>query len=186
MFGEGDPPEAAFLVVHTRGVGTLAPVARVEPPFAVLLWLEHRPGRSDAMVANALLTALRDRDVPTLAIKQGSVGGPAGRDGCVDVEEPLVAAVLAAEATGDVLWERDPDFGYEVPGRVRGIERDAGRILLPRLLYGDHDRVYEHASLVAAKKRERFELAQALSGLDPAIAEAAGWPPPVTGSEWRG
>ncbi len=86
---------------------------------------------------------------------------------------------------GRVSWERDPDFAYDLPTDVPGVEGEAARALLPRLLYGDHDRVYEHATLVAAKKRERFDLAKALPGLDPRIAGASNWPPVPTATDWR-
>ena len=113
------------------------------------------------------------------------VGGPPERPGCAMVSADLVRAVLDAEAAGAVLWEGDPDFGYEVPSDVEGLDAEAGRALLPRLLYADHDRVYEHATLVAAKKRERHALASAIDGLDPAIVAASGWPPTTRERDWR-
>ena len=42
-----------------------------------------------------------------------------------------------------------------MPAAVPGMDDAAARILAPRLLYADHDRVYEHAGLVVDKKRER-------------------------------
>jgi hypothetical protein len=176
---------AAFAVVPCRGMGTLAPFVRAEPALAALLFVEHGTGTPTAHAANRLLAALRAAGVPVYAIKQGCVGGPGDRPGCFPVEVDLVEKVLAAAVAGDVAWERDPDFGYEVPGAVPGLESDDARALLPRLLYADHDRVYEHASLVAAKKRERAELAGSIPGLDPAIAEADGWPPVAGSTDWR-
>lgn len=177
--------EAAFLVVHTRGVGTLAPLARPGPELATLLWLEHSAGDRAAAGANELLARLREADAPVYAIKQGCVAGPADRPGLTMVEPSLVEAVLDAVASGSVVWERDPDFGYEVPSGGVDLSPQRARALLPRLLYGDHDRVYEHADLVAAKKRARHELARSLPGLDPSILAAAGWPPRATASDWR-
>jgi hypothetical protein len=176
--------EAAFVVVPCRGMGTLAPFARVEPALAALLFLEHG-GEPSAQAANRLLAVLRAARAPIYAIKQGCVGGPGDRPGCFPIEPGLVERVLAAAVAGEVTWERDPDFGYEVPSAVPGLESDDARALLPRLLYADHDRVYEHASLVAAKKRERSELAGSMTGLDPAIADAAGWPPVAASTDWR-
>jgi hypothetical protein len=176
-------PDADFLVVACRGVGTLAPVALVEPAMAVLLWLEHACDGRDATTANALLGGLSAAERPILAIKQGAVGGPADRAGCTEVTADLVGAVLATMP--DVRWERDPDFGYRVPASVPGLDDPEARALLPRLLYADNDRVYEHAGLVADKKRGRHELAAAVGGLDPRVIAAAGWPPAATGGEWR-
>jgi hypothetical protein len=174
---------ADFLVVPCRGIGTLAPVALADPATAVLLWLEHAAEPRDRARANALLAALEEADRPILAIKQGAVGGPADRPGCAEVTPALVGAVLAAFP--DIRWERDPDFGYRVAGAVPGLADAEARALMPRLLYADNDRVYEHAGLVADKKRERHAIATAVAGLDPRVAAAAGWPPVATGGEWR-
>lgn len=175
--------DAAFLVVHCRGVGTLAPLARVDPATAALLWLEHTPAARSAERGNEMLASLGRVEALVLAIKQGCVGGPSDRPGCTAIGAELIGAVLAGIEAGGVIWEPDPDFAYEVPARVPGLDGPAARALMPRLLYADHDRVYEHARLVAGKKRERHDLAAALPGLDPAIAAAAGWPPRPT--DWR-
>jgi len=174
---------ARLLVVHCRGVGTLAPVAKLSAAQATLLWLEHNPPSRSAERGNALLAALGEVEAPILAIKQGCVGGPPDRPGCLAIGAGLIETVLDGVVASAVVWEQDPDFGYEVPSRVPGVEGPPARALLPRLLYGDHDRVYEHADLVARKKRERHEIAQALPGLDLAVAAAAGWPPRA--ADWR-
>ncbi|MDQ3102294.1 MAG: hypothetical protein M3Q53_00425 [Actinomycetota bacterium] len=175
--------DARFFVIPCRGVGTLAPFARVKPDLATLLWLEHAPAKRSVADGNALLSALRGLGAPVLAIKQGCVGGPPDRPGCFVVEADLIAALLAGLGRSALTWEVDPDFGYELPSDVPGLEAVSARALLPRLLYADHDRVYEHADLVARKKRERFELVESLPGLAPEIAAAAGWPPRAT--HWR-
>ena len=179
----GFDSEADFVVVPCRGIGTLAPVALVEPATAVLLWLEHCASPCDAATANALLAALTAVDRPILAIKQGAVAGPADRPGCAEVTPALIGAVLGA--LPDVRWERDPDFGYRVAAAVPGLAGSEARTLMPRLLYADNDRTYEHAGLVADKKRERHAVAAAVAGLDPRVVAAAGWPPVATGGEWR-
>jgi hypothetical protein len=176
--------DCAFAVVPCRGIGTLAPVAMVEPPLAVLLWLEHVADLRDGEVANDLLARLDALDRPILAVKQGSVGGPPDRRGCAEVEAGLVATVLAA--LDAAAWERDPDFGYLVPAAVPDLGDPEARILMPRLLYADNDRVYEHAGLVADKQRERRAMAAAVAGLDPRVGAASRWPPAPTGEDWRG
>ena len=186
LIGSGGELDAGsgFAVVPCRGIGTLAPVAKVEPPLAVLLWLEHGASPRDGGPANALLAALAAFERPVLTIKQGLVGGPPDRPGCAEVAAELIVAVL--DALDDIAWERDPDFGYAVPGTVPGLSEPDARILEPRLLYTDNDRVYEHAGLVADKQRERHAIATAVSGLDPRVAAASGWPPVPTGGEWGG
>jgi hypothetical protein len=180
--GELDPG-CRFAVVPCRGIGTLAPVAIVAPALAVLLWLEHVADPRDGDAGNDLLARLDAFDRPILAVKQGSVGGPPDRRGCAEVEAGLVGAVLAAlDAVG---WERDPDFGYQVPAAVPGLADPEARVLMPRLLYADNDRVYEHAGLVADKQRERHAIAASVAGLDPRVGAASGWPPVATGETWR-
>lgn len=186
----GDEPRvlsgARLVVVHCRGVGSLAPVARVFPELATLLWLEHAAPARSATAGNGLLGVLRSLEIPLFALKQGWVAGPPDRPGCFEVGASMVEAVLDADL-GDsaVTWERDPDFGYEVPAEVPGLDPASARALLPRLLYGDHDRAYEHARLVAAKKRERWEIARSLDGLNGAVAAASGWPPAPTAGSWH-
>lgn len=175
--------EPGFAVVACCGVGTLAPLASVDRATAVLLWLEHVAEPREAGPANGLLAALAGFPGRILAIKQGSVGGPEDRPGCAPVTLDVITRLL--EARDGIVWEHDPDFGYEVPASAPGFTDPEARMLVPRLLYADHDRVYEHAGLVAAKKRERHELATAVSGLDQAVIAAACWPPRATSGDWR-
>lgn len=172
-----------FAVVSCRGIGTLAPFAALDPAMAVLLWIEHVAAPREATAANALLRTLEDFPGRILAIKQGSVGGPDDRPGCSSITAELIAGLLAARS--EISWEQDPDFAYEVPSSAPGISEPEARALLPRLLYADNDRVYEHAGLVAEKKRERHQIAVAVSGLDPTVIAVAGWPPEATSGDWR-
>lgn len=181
--GTGEFAEAALIVVHCRGIGTLAPIARLGPPLAVLLWLEHVARSPSADAANRLLERLERHRGQLLAIKQGAVGGPADRAGCLEIDAALVEAVL--QDAGEEAWEQDPDFGYEVPCAVPGLDDARARALLPRLLYADHDRVYEHAELVAARQQARRRIADRLPGLDPRVGAASGWPPRPTSDGWR-
>lgn len=178
--GDGAP---GFLVVPCCGIGTLAPFASVDPATAVLLWIEHVADPREANVANDLLARLDGFDGRVYAVKQGSVGGPDERPGCERVTTELVVRLL--DAREPIAWERDPDFGYEVPASVPGLDDAAARILAPRLLYADNDRVYEHAGLVVDKKRERKGIAASVPSLDPRVGAAAGWPPAVTSGDWR-
>jgi ATP-dependent phosphoenolpyruvate carboxykinase len=81
-------------------------------------------------------------------LKSGRVGGPEGERGSLQIPEALVATVLDAALAGEVEWEVDADFGYEVAAAVPGVEPPEDGLLLPRLLYTRADRVYEHAEIV--------------------------------------
>jgi hypothetical protein len=123
--------------------------------------------------------------VPLYAIKHGWVAGPPGQAGAIEVDAPLISTVLDADARGEVRWEADPDFAYEVAASVPGLEGPATLALCPRLLYAAHDRVYEHADLVAEVKRERGEVIGAAAGADAEIVAATGWPIEPTGESWK-
>ncbi len=62
--------------------------------------------------------------------------------------------VLDAAAAGEVEWEVDPDFGYEVAAKVPGVDPPEDGLLMPRFLYTRADRVYEHAAIVARVRDE--------------------------------
>jgi phosphoenolpyruvate carboxykinase (ATP) len=87
-------------------------------------------------------------------LKSGRVGGAEGEPGSLAISERLVGAVLDGEAAGQVEWEQDPDFGFEVAAAVPGVEPPEDGLLLPRLLYTRADRVYEHAAIVPRVRAE--------------------------------
>jgi phosphoenolpyruvate carboxykinase (ATP) len=82
------------------------------------------------------------------------VGGPEGEPGSRPITEDLVGRVLDAAAAGEVEWEVDPDFGYEVAAKVPGVDPPEDGLLMPRFLYTRADRVYEHAAIVARVRDE--------------------------------
>lgn len=180
-------PLAPFVAIPFAGSRVLAPIARVDAATAALtIVLERGEPAPDAEVAGAV-EAFEGSEGPLYAIKHGVVAGPAGSAGCVSVDAELIAAVLDAEHEGRIGWEPDPDFGYEVPAAVPGLEGDRADALCPRLLYAAHDRVYEHAETVVRVKRERHEqLANVFGGKPPpALAAASGWPIASTGGTWK-
>lgn len=87
-------------------------------------------------------------------LKAGRVGGGEGEPGSAVISEELVSAVVDAALAGEVEWERDPDFGYEVAAVVPGVGPPDDGLLLPRLLYTRADRVYEHAAIVPRVRDE--------------------------------
>jgi hypothetical protein len=179
---EGPSADVAFVAVLVRDESVLPPVARVEGPFAVALLLR---GSEDAGTASRALDAVEAARVDAFAVAEGAVAGPAGALGAEAIPAELVESVLASALAGDVEWERDPDFAYEVPARVPGVEGAAADALCPRLLYAAADRVYEHAEGVVAVKRDRHRRAASVRDLDPRVLAATGWPAEPTGREWK-
>ena len=80
------------------------------------------------------------------------------------IDEQFVARVVDAALAGEVTWETDPDFGYQVAAAVPGVAPPEDGLLMPRLLYTRADRVYEHAAIVP---RVRSEVALLGAGTDP-------------------
>jgi hypothetical protein len=182
----GARPETGFVAVRCRGAGLLPPILRPSPAQAAVLLALHA---EDAPLSGPAVNRARDRlaglGVPLYAIKHGWVAGPPGEPGAIEVDASLIAAVLDADTRGEVGWERDPDFAYEVAAAVPGVEGEGALALCPRLLYAAHDRVYEHADLVVEVKRERGRVIAAAAGADAEIVAASGWPIEPTGQGWK-
>lgn len=180
-----DPPGPVWTGLVVRDAGVIAPIARVDESLAAVLERVSLEGRDRTGLRASSFGFVGWEGV--FAIKHGWVAGPPGKPGCVEVGADLLLPVLEAlhDPDREIVWERDPDFGYEVPARVEGLDEAAARILCPRLHYADHDRVYEHAELVAQTKQRWFERLSEMEGVTDEVLAATGWPPQPTGSEWR-
>jgi phosphoenolpyruvate carboxykinase (ATP) len=75
---------------------------------------------------------------------------------------------LTAIAEGGVEWEKDPDFGYEIPKHLEGIDPE---LVKPRLGFERLGRADEYADRVTTRKRERREFLKTFPGLDPEIVD---------------
>ena len=70
---------------------------------------------------------------------------------------------LTAIAEGGVEWETDPDFGYEIPKKLGGIDPE---LVQPRLAFDRLGRGEEYAERVATRKAERRAFLETFPGLD--------------------
>lgn len=86
-------------------------------------------------------------------LTSGRVGGYEDEQGSREIPAELVARVLDAALAGRVKWERDPDFGWELPMAFPGLDDDERLTLVPRFLYAKTDRVYEYAAKVPECQR---------------------------------
>jgi ATP-dependent phosphoenolpyruvate carboxykinase len=121
-------------------------------PFAALA--AERGVEAVLVEGTGLLPAVARLGEGRYLLKAGRVGGFEEDAGSLPITGKLVKAVLDAAATGNVEWEVDPDFGYEVAASVPGIEPPEDGLLMPRFLYTRADRVYEHAATVARVRDE--------------------------------
>ncbi len=84
----------------------------------------------------------------------GRVGGAESEPGSREIPAALVRRVLEAAIAGLVDWEVDPDFGFEAPASLPGLDHDDLLTLVPRFLYARTDRVYEYAAMVPERREE--------------------------------
>ena len=171
---ELDARAVGFAAILARDEETLPPVARVGPWQAAGWLLLGMASVDDGEVASAqrLAEALDRAALPAYLLTAGRVGGGAADPGSREIPSGLVARVLDAALAGEVDWEADPDFGYELPMELPGIGAEERRILVPRFLYARTDRVYDYAAMVPRLRRERAARLEAIAGLPSPIADA--------------
>src|SRR5499427_4153263 len=141
----GDPTKAGQA---KREVGT--------NPFIV--GPEHEEG-------NRLLAILRENpDMQAYILNTGSIGAKNGSAG-EKITIKISTEIMKQIAKESIRWEKDPDWGYEVPADVPGI--DLARYS-PRSYYSPS----EYSALVDKLRAERKEWLAKFPGLDPAIPKA--------------
>src|SRR5438270_12595865 len=123
-----------------------------------------------AFQGNRFFELLSTAPMDIYLMNTGWVGGGDGDPNSKKVSIPVSSAVVKAIADGTIVWERDPDFGYEVATSVPGI--DDAEILQPRRLYERIGRSDEYAGIVERLKRERLEFLERYPGLLPEIEDA--------------
>ena len=185
-----DAGHASFDAVVLREDGLLPPLARIGPELAAALLATgarpvdpEAPSLDDDAVAAA--RALLEAGRTIYLFKVGLIGGPAGSPGALAADPGWIAGVLQAALGDELIWETDPDFGYEIAAVVPGLEGQAADAFCPRLLYGSADRVYEHAELVAVTKQRRRSALQEVGVSDEGLLAAVGWPIVATGQAWK-
>lgn len=93
----------------------------------------------------------------------GFIGGDSNgvRSGdAINVEIPHSSAMLEALIAGDIVWTRDPDFGYDVvdveaPGNAALLAKVPAEILQPRRFFEARGRIDEYRKWVERMKDDR-------------------------------
>ncbi|HEX6538120.1 MAG TPA: phosphoenolpyruvate carboxykinase [Candidatus Dormibacteraeota bacterium] len=112
---------------------------------------------------NRFLELLDRSDIEVYLLNTGRIGGGASDARSTKVEIPNSSAVVKAIAEGSIVWQRDPDFGYEVASAIPGI--DDPELLQPQRLYARQDREQEYRDLVSRLKQERHAYLERFPGL---------------------
>jgi phosphoenolpyruvate carboxykinase (ATP) len=119
----------------------------------------------EAEEGNRLLAILRENpDMHAYILNTGSIGA---KDGSAGEKVTIKASteIMKQIAKEAITWEKDPDWGYEVPSQVPGI--DLARYS-PRAYYTPD----QYAERVGKLREERRAWLSQFPGLDPSIPEA--------------
>ena len=121
---------------------------------------------------NRLLELLATHPIETYLLNTGRVGGQDGDDRSKKLRIPDTSACVRGIAEQSIVFEEDPDFGYQVATSVPGLE-DIEK-LRPRRLYGAQGRSNEYAGTVEGLKADRVAHLQQFTELSEEIIKAVG------------
>src|SRR5713101_3882395 len=119
----------------------------------------------EAQEGNRLLGILLENpDMQAYILNTGSVGAGEGQPG-LKISIKVSTEIMKQIAKEAIVWEKDPDWGYEVPAKVPGLELEKYK---PRLLYPQE----KYRELVERLRTERRTWLAKFHGLDPVIPKA--------------
>ena len=121
---------------------------------------------------NRLLELLDTHPIETYLLNTGRVGGKDGDDRSKKLRIPDTSACVSGIAERSIVFEEDPDFGYQVAASVPGL--DDLEKLQPRRLYEAQGRGAEYADIVERLKAERVTHLQQFTQLSEDIIKAVG------------
>ena len=121
---------------------------------------------------NRLLELLATHPIETYLLNTGRVGGKDGDDRSKKLRIPDTSACVRGIAEQTIVFEEDPDFGYQVASSVPGLE-DIEK-LQPRRLYEAQGRSNEYTATVEGLKADRVAHLQQFTELSEEIIKAVG------------
>jgi len=114
---------------------------------------------------NRVLEILRENpDMHAYILNTGSIGAREGSPG-EKISIKISTEIMKQIAKEGIAWRRDPDWGYEVPAAVPGVDLEKYD---PRRHYSEA----EYRTLVDKLRSERRAWLAKFPGLDPSIAQA--------------
>jgi phosphoenolpyruvate carboxykinase (ATP) len=121
---------------------------------------------------NRMLELLASHPIETYLLNTGRVGGKDGDERSKKVKIPHTSACVKGIAEQTIVFEDDPDFGYQVASSVP--EFDDPELLQPRRLYERQGRADEYRAIVDRIKAERVARLQEFPELSEEIIKAVG------------
>jgi phosphoenolpyruvate carboxykinase (ATP) len=120
----------------------------------------------EADEGNRLLSILRENpDMQAYILNTGSIGAREGKSAGEKISIRTSTEIMKQIAKEGIEWETDPDWGYDVPTDVPGVDLEK---YTPNSYYSDS----EYDALVDKLRGERREWLAKFPGLDPAIPQA--------------
>ncbi len=158
--GEGiDLPKANKIVFITRRNDVVPVCARLTSEQAAAYFMLGESIETSA--GDPTKAGQAKREVGTNPFIVGPGEGQPGLKISIKVSTEIMKQI-AREA---IVWEKDPDWGYEVPAKVPGLELEKYK---PRLLYPQE----RYRELVEKLRTERRAWLAKFPGLDPVIPKA--------------
>jgi phosphoenolpyruvate carboxykinase (ATP) len=121
---------------------------------------------------NRMLELLASHPIEVYLLNTGRVGGKDGDDRSKKLKIPHTSACVKGIAEQTIVFEDDPDFGYQIASSVPGI--DDLQLLQPRRLYAEQGRGEEYEAFVERLKSERVARLQEFPELSEEIIKAVG------------
>lgn len=184
-----DLPKANKVIFITRRKDTVPVVAKLNPAQAAAYFMlgesietsagdPTKAGQSKREVGtnpfivgpesyegNRFFAILRaNPDIECFLLNTGSVGANNGSEG-EKITIKVSTEIMKQIAKGGITWQTDPDWGYQVPVAVQGLDMAKYE---PRQYYS----AAEYQELVAKLRQERIEWLAQFPGLEPEIVAA--------------
>jgi phosphoenolpyruvate carboxykinase (ATP) len=121
---------------------------------------------------NRLLELLATHPIETYLLNTGRVGGKDDDDRSKKLRIPDTSACVKGIAEQTIVFDEDPDFGYQVATSVPDFDDEEK--LQPRRLYERQGRGDEYASMVERLKSDRVDHLQQFTQLSEEIIKAVG------------
>ena len=167
-----DQEQAAAFFMLGETTGTAAGGASEEGKFLRVPGTNPFFPLPHGLQGNRLLELLATHPIETYLLNTGRVGGKDGDERSKKLRIPDTSACVKGIAEQTIVFEDDPDFGYDVATAVPGLDDDER--LQPRHLYERQGRGDAYASIVEGLKRDRVEHLQQFTQLSEEIIKAVG------------
>jgi phosphoenolpyruvate carboxykinase (ATP) len=167
-----DQEQAAAYFMLGETTGTAAGGAAEEGKFLRVPGTNPFFPLPHGLQGNRLLDLLATHPIETYLLNTGRVGGTDGDDRSKKLRIPDTSACVKGIAEGTIVFEEDPDFGYQVAASVP--ELDDAEKLQPRRLYEGQGRGDDYRAIVERLKTERVAHLQQFTQLSEEIIKAVG------------